>query len=252
MASRQPSLAARALQPLAASLWTLFLVWTAIVAAVWLGEIGDTDLQEHIANPGLRGALELILRSLDAAWFVIAGANAYLVLAEVEGIAVARRWGALVMGGAWLISAASAWTAVPLGAIHYTARLGMRIGPVPFGLLLLWLAFVLGARALVLRLAPRASHFQVSIAVGFVVALTAANLDPLAWKFRAFWIWRTMPVPVWWNLASWLVASFAFAFFMRETRVASSAWGGFPRPATALIIFNVIFLLVHAARFFRS
>ena len=252
MASRQPSLVARALQPLAASLWALFLVWTVIVAAVWLGEFGGTDLQRLIANPGLRGALEFILRSLDAAWFVIAGANAYLVLAEVEGILVARRWATLVVGGAWIISAASAWTTVPLGAIHYTARLGMRIGPVPFGLLLMWLAFVLGARALVLRLAPRASHFQASIAIGVVVALTAANLDPLAWKFRALWIWRAMPVPVLGNMASWLAASFAFAFFMRETRVASSSWGEFPRPATALIIFNGVFLLVHAARFLRG
>lgn len=255
MAPRQPSLLARALEPLSASLWTLFLVWTALVAVVWVGEIGYADLVERVANPGLRRALEFFLRSLDAAWFVLAAANVHLALAAEENLAIARRWASIVFLGAWLISACSEWTAWPLGAIHYTARLGSRIGPVPFGLLLVWFAFVVGARALAMRLAPRASHFQVSLAAGVLVALTAAHLDPLAWKFRAYWLWRTDSAPAWAfarNTATWLLASFGFAFTMRETRVASTAFSGFPRPAMVLLIFNAVFLATHLARTMRG
>lgn len=255
MASRQPSLIARALEPFAAGLWTLFLIWTAIVAVVWLGEIGHADLQERITNPGLRNALEFCLRSLDSAWFALGAANVYLGLVEEESLAVARRWASIVIGGAWLISALSEWTTYPLGAIHYTAQLGMRIGPVPFGVLLMWLAFVVGARSLAMRLAPRASHLQVSIAAGALVAITAANLDPLAWRFRAFWLWRTDFAALWpylQNIASWFLGSLGFAFAMRETRVGSLPSAGFPRAAIVLIIFNIIFLASHGARLFRG
>ena len=133
----------------------------------------------------------------------------------------------------------------------------MRIGPVPFGLLLMWFAFVVGARSLALRLSPRASHFQISIAAGLLVALTAANLDPLAWRFRAFWLWHPVsdvpPILAFLqNISTWLFASFGFAFVMRETRVASASLGGFPRPAMVIIIFNAVFLLTHGVRLFRG
>ena len=253
--SRTPSLPGRGMEPFSTGLWALFIIWTAIVAAVWLGEIGHVDLQQRITNPGLRGALEFFLRTLDAAWFVIAAANIYLSLVEAESLAVARRWAAIGLFGAWLISALSAWTTFPLGAIHYTARLGMRIGPVPFGLLLMWFAFVVGARALAMRVFPRASHFRISLAVGLLVALTAASLDPLAWKFRAFWLWRADASP--WlaharNLGTWFLAAFGFAFAMRETRVASTAFTAVPRPAIVFLTFNAVFLLTHLARSIRG
>ena len=255
MAIRQPHLLARALEPFSASLWALFLIWTSLISIVWIGEIGDVDLQRRIVNPGLRGALEFFLRTLDATWFVIAAANVYLSLAEAESLAVARRWASVVLLGAWLISALSAWTTIPLGAIHYTARLGMRIGPVPFGLLLMWFAFVIGARALAMHIFPRASHLRISLAVGLLVALTAANLDPLAWKFRAFWLWRPGVAP-WlahaWNIATWFLAASGFAFTMRETRVASTAFAVFPRPAIVLLTFNAVFLLTHFVRSIRG
>ena len=253
--SRTPSLPARGMEPFSRGLWTLFLIWTALVSLVWIGEIGDVDLQQRVVHPGLRGALEFFLRTLDATWFVIAAANVYLSLAEAESLAVARRWASIVLFGAWLISALSAWTTFPLGAIHYTARLGLRIGPVPFGLLLMWFAFVIGARALAMHVFPRASHFRISLAAGFLVALTAANLDPLAWKFRAFWLWRAGVAPSLahaGNIGTWFLAAFGFAFAMRETRVASTAFAGFPRPAIVLLTFNAVFLLTHLVRSMRG
>lgn len=231
------------------------MVWTTLVAVVWLSEFGTAELHLRVANPGLRGALEFFLKSFDAAWFVIGAANVYLALAEEESLAVARRWASIILGGAWLVAALSEWTAFPLGAIHFTARLGMRIGPVPFGFLLLWFAFVVGARSLAMRLAPRASHFQVCLAASVLVALTAANLDPLAWRFRALWLWQSEAGNVLafaQHIATWLVVSFGFAFVMRETRVGADFSRTFPRPALVLLTFNAVFLLTHVARFCRG
>ncbi len=253
MASRQPSLLARALEPLSSGLWTLFILWTAVVAVVWACGFGDAELREHVSNPGLQGALEFFLRWLDAVWITLAAANGYLALADAEGVPAARRWASLILAGAWVVAASSAWFGFPFGAIHYTARLGMRVGPVPFGLPLMWFAFVVGARSLAMRLAPRESHFRVSIAAAALVAITVANLDPLAWKFRALWLWRSPTAGTSaQNALTWLLVSFGFAFAMRETRVASSSAGGFPRPAIVLIAFNSVFLITHFARMLRG
>ena len=253
MSVRQPSFLSRALEPFQAGLWVLFLLWTVIVAVVWIGGFGAVEMEDVVTNAGLRSALDFLLRTLDAAWFALAGANVYLALAEAESLAVARRWASAILGCAWIVAALSVWTAFPLGAIHYTARLGMRIGPVPFGLLMMWLAFVIGARALALRVMPRAGHFQVCLAASALVGLTAANLDPLAWRFRALWLWRDAGQ---WgflqNAATWMLAAFGLAFFMRETRVASVSEGGFPRPAIVLIVLNFVFLMTHGARLLRD
>ena len=256
MASRQPSLLARALEPLASGLWILFLLWTAIVAIVWTGGFGEAELRERIANPGLRSALAFFLTALDPAWIALGAANIHLALAAGEGLATARRWALIVIAGVGAVAVLSEKFALPLGPIHYTSRLGMRLGPVPFGLPLLWFALVAGARSLVLRCAPRASHAKAACAAGLLAALADANLEIIAWKVRAFWIWHPalVPAPAWppaQNFAAWFAISWAFAFAMRETRVAAASTGAFPRPALVFLIFNAVFLATHVARFIR-
>lgn len=258
MASRQPSLLARALEPFASGLWTLFILWTALVAVVWIADFGEANLYEYIANPGLRSALEFFLDSLDVAWVTLAAANCYLALTEVEGLAVARRWALLVIVGVWTVAALSRLFEIPLGPIHYTARLGTRIGPVPFGLPLLWFAFIVGARSLVIRCAPRASHARAACGAGVLATLAGAILEPLAWIERAFWFWHPshmdieaiVPPPVQ-NYATWLAISWGFAFAMRETRIADASAGSFPRPALVFLILNAVFLATHVARFIQ-
>ncbi len=256
MAHRQPSLIARALEPFAAGLWILFVLWTALVAVVWATGFGEAELRERIANPGLLGALEFFLASLDAAWIALGAANIHLALSAEEGLTTARRWALIVIVGVAIVAAASEWIALPLGPIHYTSRLGMRVGPVPFGLPLLWFALVTGARSLVLRCAPRASHAKAAFVTGMLATLADANIEPIAWKVRAFWIWypAATPAPRWppmQNSIAWFAISWAFGFGMRETRVASASEGPFPRPALVFLIFNAVFLLTHAARFFQ-
>ena len=256
MASRQPSLLARALEPFASGLWILFILWTALVAVVWTSGFGEAELRERIANPGLLSALEFFLASLDPAWIALGAANIYLTLSAEEGLGTVRRWALIVILGVGVVAVLSEKTAFPLGPIHYTSRLGMRIGPVPFGLPLLWFALVTGARALVLRCAPRASHAKAALAVGMLSALADVNLEPIAWKVRAFWIWypATTPAPAWppiQNFAAWLLISWAFAFAMREARVAAASAGSFPRPAVIFLILNAVFAATHGARFIQ-
>ncbi len=250
MTARQPSWFARAIEPFAAGLWVLFILWTIVVALVWTTGFGEAELAAHIANPGLRDALALFLHALDATWVTLAAANIYLSMAEEESLATARRRALLVIAVVAVIATLSTTTGLPLGAIRYTSRLGMQIGPVPFALPLLWFAIVAGARSLVLRIAPRASHGQVSLAVGLLTALTDANLEHLAWKTRALWIWypAALPAPAWppvQNYATWFVAAGALAFTMREETAAPAPGKSFPRPAIVFLILNAVFLATH-------
>ena len=256
MTSRQPSLLVRALEPFASGLWILFVIWTAIVAVVWIWGFGEAELREQIANPGLLGALEFLLKSLDAAWIALGAANIYLALAAEEGLATVRRWALIVIVGAGAIAALSERTGIPLGPIHYTTRLGMRLGPVPLGMPLLWFAVVTGARSLVMRYAPRASHGKVAFGAGVLAALADANFEPIAWKARAFWLWypTASPAPAWppvQNYTVWLAVSWAFAFAMRETRVTTTGTDSFPRPAIVFLMFNAVLLATHAARYIQ-
>jgi uncharacterized membrane protein len=145
-APRSESPVGRALAPLIGSLWTLFVIWSVLVAAVWTIGFGDVQLAEHVHDAGLRSALSWLLHALDAIWLTLAAVNVYLALVRAEGLATARRWSALALLAGLLISAASAFTRVPLGPIFYPPNLGMKLGPVPFALPLLWLVIVVGAR----------------------------------------------------------------------------------------------------------
>ena len=49
--ARRDSLLARWLEPLASTLWYFFLVWTALVAAVWVGGISADHIAEEVDLP---------------------------------------------------------------------------------------------------------------------------------------------------------------------------------------------------------
>lgn len=231
MPARPPSLLARALAPLAPTLWYLFVLWTGLVAAVWIFEFGPSQL-ELITNSGLREALSALLDALDGIWVTLAAANVYLALAAEEGLAMARRRAGLVMGTVFVVALLSVFTHWPLGPLRYSARLGIRIGPVPFGLPLLWLVLVCGGRWILQRFAPKASHWQLAVGTGLLTLLSDLALEPLAWKARAFWVWypSLAPAPAWppiQNYLTWFIVGAALAFAMRDPLP------GRPRPATS-------------------
>jgi len=186
---RSESSLSRALAPLAGTVGTLFIVWTVLVIFVWVNGWGEAQLAENVHNRDLRAALAGLLNVLDAGWIAIAAVNVYFSLAHAEGLGIARRWTVLVLGAAFLITGMSAWTRWPLGPVLYSEHFGARIGPVPVAVALLWFVIVVSAREVALRSLPRAGHTRVAFVAAMLSTLTDANLEPLAWKWRAWWLW---------------------------------------------------------------
>jgi hypothetical protein len=255
--TRLPSAAARWLEPFASGLWIFFLVWSGAVAAVWWSGFGEAELSATVRNKDLHSALQWLLRGIDPVWFALAAATLYLALAEAEGIAVARRGVALLLAVSFLIAACSAATTLPLGPVHYTARLGTKLGPAPLGWLMLWVAVVLGARGLAQRVWLRASHLQLAAATAVLAALTAANLEPIAWKMRAFWLWypadlHPPALPPLQNSVTWLVAAFGLAFVIRGRQVGVASRDTESRAALVFLLLNGVFLGTHVGRLIRN
>ena len=253
---RSDSSLARAIAPLVGSLWTLFVVWTVIVAAVWTTGYGDAQLGEQVKNAGLRAALALVLHALDAVWITLGAVNVYLTLARAEGLAVARGWAALVIGVAFVIASASALWHWPLGPVHYPGNFGVKLGPVPLAVPLLWLIVILGARESALALLPRASHARIAVATAILCAITDLNLEPLAWTWRAWWLWYpadlaapSLPPPQ--NFATWLLVGGALAWTMRPRSVVPHMAKRPFEPIAALALLNAVCLLTHAVHFLR-
>jgi Carotenoid biosynthesis protein len=243
---RPSSLLARGLEPLFHSLWTLLLVWTGVVAILWLR--GD-EIVGAIANPGLRSAASLILGTSDAIWLVIAATNLYLHLAETEGLARTRIITLSIAAAAGALAAASAWTGYPLGTVAST-RLGLKLGPMPLAWPVLWFVIVVSGRSLAARVFPRANHASLAAFTGTLALLTDLNLEPIATKLRLYWFWyeaetRLPADPLWRNYVCWFLVAGALAWLIREEKLGagnSDSW----RPGLIIIGVNAMLVLGHA------
>ncbi len=263
-----PSLLSRALEPLAAGLWIVFVLVSIVVGVIWAWGIDDAHLAGWVLNRDLLATLQWLLRQMDFLWITLAAANSYLCLAQREGLDTARRAIMTVLVAVTALGWVSAGTGVPLGPIRYGLPLGpiviggvrvAQFGPVPLGLPLFWFAIVVCSRDSLLRLFPRRSHVQIAVGTALLALLTDFSLEPLAAKLRGFWFWRsgtpTVP-PVFdapftgclaWGLLAGLVA-----FGLRERRVFpcrnSQSW----QPAMTLVIFHIVFLAAHFGRWVRG
>ncbi len=241
----------RVLEPLAASIWILFILWTGVVACVWFFHIGEVQITERVANVGLRAALLAILRALDPAWLTLAALNTYTAWVRRSGLESARRWAAGILAGSILIAWCSVLTHLPLGPIQYTDRLGAKIGPVPFALPLLWIAIVFSARNVAERLQPRADHWKISVSTGLLALLTALNVEPIAWKVRSWWMWYpgdlhppgNTPIS---NYVTWWLAATAFAWMLRPKNPNT---GPSTKASLVFVCLNGVFLTAHLSRF---
>jgi uncharacterized membrane protein len=252
-----PSALSRTLAPLAGISWALFVVTSVLVAIVWASGFGEAMLAEPsfkraVPNPELRTSLVLLSRALDPAWIALGAIAIYLALARSEGLALARRWTLMILITAFLVMTISAKTRWPLGPIYYPENLGWKIGVVPFGVPLLWLIIIAGSREVMLRLTARGGHFAVALGAALLSLLTITNLDPVAWKYRAWWLWYPKPfegpnhAPLQ-SYATWFVAALVLAWFMRTVRVEPP---GGKRPWSPVIVWavlNTVALLTHAA-----
>ena len=253
------SLIARWLEPLVSGLWIFFLVWTAWIAAVWTFAIGDSVVAGWTGNRDLRAVLGWLIASGDVAWIILAAANVHLWLAETEGLRTARRWALIVGGGGAALAVANTLGGFPLGPIEYSRQLGMKFGPVPVGLPLLWFALVIGARQTVLRCWAGVTHGQLAVATAALVLLTAAQLEPVAAKVRAWWFWRPIDPsqppqfsPPWTNYAAWFLTALVLTYFLREDRVATRQRTTTPRPAIIFLLLNAVLLATHLGRHWRG
>ncbi len=254
VANATHSALANALEPLGAAAWLLFLVWTAIVAVLWAFDVRGAEVQARIAHPELQTALRWLLDAADPLWIVLAAANSYFWLVAAEGLGTARRWSLILLGGSGAALALLHWVGGPLSPVRYTARLGPMLGPIPCALPLLWFVVILGARALLQRILPRAGHWQIALGTGVLAAGTALNLEPLASGQRLWWTWRRSlgsAAPTFSPLASgvaWLILGTVLAGLLREQRVAPRAMQRLPRPLLALGLLHALLLAAHLGR----
>jgi uncharacterized membrane protein len=254
-----PLLFVRWLHPLKGGLWLLFLFWTAGIAVIWTWNIGDAQVERAIGHTDLRLTLEWLNRIGDIAWITLAAINVHGSIAESEGLRTARRWALIVCGGGLAVAAASVLAGYPLGPIRYGPALGMRLGPVPWGVPLLWYIAVVGARAAALRALPRAGHALVAVAAGALIMLTDANLEPSAAKLRGFWFWLASPPslppifdPPMMNYGGWFVFGTLFAWMLRERRVMANSRARSWKPVIVFGLFNSVFLLARLGRIWRG
>ena len=249
----------RWLEPFVSGLWVFFLVWTVWIACVWTFAFGDDALARWVGNRDLRAVLVWLIGVGDIAWITLAAACTHLWLAENEGLPTARRWALIVGGGVTALAVASAFTGWPLGAIQYSRQLGMKLGPLPVGLPLLWFALVIGARETVLRCWPRAGQIRLALGTGALALLADVNLEPVAAKLRGFWFWRAplenappLFTAPWTGCAAWFLVASALAFALREERVAAGTRRDSFRPVAIFLLLNAVFLAANLGRFLRG
>lgn len=209
--------------------WPLFVAATILMGLIWIsgfgvGSLADPDMARRIPNAELRSALASLARAIDPIWITLAAVHIYLGVCRAEGIHAARVWCGSVLVAGSLISAVSATFSLPLGPIHYPGNLGWKIGHVPFAVPFLWMVMVVGARETVLRLVPKLSHTVLAVLAGVVAAGAMWLIEPLPWKYRAWWLWYPGPgggpdVPPWTNYLTWLIAAGLLAYLMRPTMV---------------------------------
>jgi len=243
-----PSPLSRALAPLAGVIWALYLATSVILVAVWItgfgeGHANDPAFKRTFPGEELRSGMILLSRAIDPVWVALGAAVVYLRTAQQEGLDFARRAALITLLPSFLIAMASAGRYhLPLGPIFFPENLGWKIGLVPFGFPLLWFVIIVGSREAALRLLERSSHLKVSLLTGVLSLLTIAILDPIAWRYRAWWLWYPRPfegpshAPLQ-SYLTWAIVAFLAGFLMRSTRIGPS---GAPRSWAPVIVWSLL------------
>jgi hypothetical protein len=241
--SRHPT---HPLAAFATVLWPLFIAASVLLAAFWLsgfgaGQIADPDFVRRVPNDDLRDALSLFSRGIDPVWITLAAVNIYLALVRFEGLVAARTWAVTTFLAGLFVATASASFAYPLGPVFFPTNLGPKLGPVPFAYPLLWFVVVVGARQTIVFALPRLSHSGVSLSAGLLCAALSWLNEPIAWKYRAWWLWypRDLSAPSdvpWTSYATWFVVSTLAVYTMRSPGVVPRSAANPARPAIIMAV----------------
>lgn len=244
--------------------WYAFLIWTAVGAVVMPFEIGERTVRQVLPSGGPAEAVVWLLGISDAVWMVLAFAVVYIHAVQEAGLARTRLRALVVIVGSGLIEAVGAKTGWPFGDYRYTDNMGARLfGVLPFTIPLAWFVIVATAQSVIDSIRPQWPGCVRAAFVGAVATLTDLNLEFIAWKVRAYWIWYPPGTPLAgnppaWppleNYISWFAVAFLLSLGMQQIgRGSSNTRPPFPlRPAVVLLLMNALFLLVHAVRFLGS
>ena len=235
--------------------WIAFLVWTGVGFVVMPLGIGEAQARTWLGPGAAAETAAALLHQADAIWIVLAAINVYLYAARAEGLPTARRWAALIL----IASTAFEWigtgTGFPFGPYVYTDRFGWRImGVVPLAIPLAWLVVVVCGRYLVQWLRPAATRLELALGVAAVAVFTDLNLEYVAWKVRAYWIWYPQAPgappawPPWQNYASWFVLSLALAYLLPPNYELRMDKPSPRRPVLILALMNALLAFVHLVR----
>lgn len=242
---------ARSLEPLAAAMWGLFLGWTIILGAVWVGGVNEGWLRTVVPQDDLRLALVALAQSAVPTWLALAVVNIHLALSHAEGLSTARRWLFLLLAATLALGMLARIKGLPFGPGDFKDTLGPRLLGVPVGWALLWVLLVVGARELVLWARPRLRHESTALAGAALVLLSFVNLQPLVVDGREgfrFWYHGTLASPTgapWWAALSVFAVAAALGWLLREIRLGVSGRPRSRKPALAFLLFNVLLLLTH-------
>ncbi len=243
-----------AFSPLPGLVWIFFLIWTAIGAVVMPLGIGQSQIESWIGQPDLRAAALAILHGSDAFWIVLAAINVYFATAMHEGLNVTRRWASIILVGSAMCEWVGARTGFPFGPYRYTDNFGWRLGGVlPFTIPLAWLVILLSGRRLVLVVRPEVTRLGLALGTGLVALATDLNLEPVAWKIRAYWVWYPgrEAAPSGWppvqNYVSWFAIACLLTYALPPNYALRPPSRIANRPVAVLVLMNVLFLLVNGA-----
>jgi len=237
--------------------WIFFLVWSAVGLFVLPLGLGESWVRTLVDDPQAQKGMTEFLKLSDAIWLVAAAIVVIWSQFHLEGWKKTVRASLLIGIGSAVIEWIGAKTGVPFGPYIYTDNMGWQIGGVlPFTIPLAWIIIITGGRYLVEAIRPGLSPRMFALAVGAVALLTDLNLEIVAWKIRAYWIWYPFeqgPVPAmppWQNYAAWFVLGICFTRLqpMVPSLPRSAA---FWRPIVVLGVINLLFIAANIVRWIR-
>ena len=236
--------------------WIAFLVWTGVGFVVMPLGFGEAQARAWLGPGSAGNAAAALLYRADAIWILLAAVNVYFHTALAEGLPTARLWAGIILIASTTFEWIGTRTGFPFGPYVYTDHFGWRIGGVvPLAIPLAWLVVVLCGRVLVGWLRPAATRLELALGVAVVAVLTDLNLEYVAWKVRAYWIWypqaQGVPPswPPWQNYLAWFTLSFALACLLPPNYDLRLDKPSPRRPVLILALMNALLAFVHLVRY---
>ncbi len=216
-----------------------FLIWTAAGLIFTLGHISSVTVAQWPIPAWLGRFVGFCLQQGDPILILLAFTNTHLHAARQWTPGVARRWGLIVLVGAFLIETCGAITGLPFGAYHYTSGFGPMLGVVPLTIPLAWHVVVTNALFVVRAVTPHASRLGEASAAGLLCTLYDFTLEPFATTVKHYWVWADGSVPLL-NYGAWFFLSGGLVWIFAPT--LSNRFRFDPRPVLVLGLTILIFI----------